>query len=1233
MGTVCLTGSLLGLSLTARAGNDNARINADGTVDFEVHYTYAPTQDDVDEMESIIRSASEIMCDTTDGDIRFGRVVVTSGSGAESLADVRLMPPGAWSRSSSNGFILYDTPTVYLTQSGRNNATFAHEMGHAVLSLPDAYDEQRRYGRYDGIGYAIDPGACSVTLRACVEDADCFSLETCDRPGYLPMGVPTMDDTSNTLMGGVIALSLVSRCAIGNNPCPSGNMDCTAFPMDRCQPSPYYSELLTLANYDVYAGSGSGCPNPNPGRGVKMFGWVGENLPVRMFDPSTIASAQMTAAAFVTFEYIDAYGELTGEDVASDHTIFVFFEHVDIAAREWRVWVEMDGGEFDGGTPDTGQVLGTFDIDFNGMATTNPTTGFLAQSVRVHNGSTYVSPTDPAYVEPTYSVPKLETGAPGTIQRLDLSELVEASGIASSNFTGRSTITANGLPQTGFCGLSKLGTETAADDFCDAVPPTECDGRWNATSGRWEAAELTFRGLQGKPSFNSEWDSIANLPNKFGSNVFSPAERFNAPIFPPSVLPDPISPECAGSGDVVDVDIQVSGSDSIVLLIDTSESMLEELSPAGQAGTRLGWAKSAATQIAQAIQSSNLTGTATTQQLGVVAFGEGVNVIVPPTPVGLPGELTATAIADLIGDIESAGPTPLADGIVEASALALGASNLLTPSVVVFTDGKANVCAGGVRLAFDGCFFPDPTDQAVAVLEEFSNPDPGSNAKAVQYFYVPLGAQLGEGIFGSAIQDTGGDVIVSETGRELPMSFLSANIKTSGQAPVLGVNRWDVAGSAGFPPQLEPSETRFFHVDEGASKLRLSLSSLNPEISTWNPGFELRGPGGIVLRRDDPGISVVDDPLDNLFEFMEVDAPASGDWELELFSADALPQSGYAVAWVDSAEPDCFASSDVPIVDAGAGPISFSAISSWRTPVEGVVYTARVTRPDGSTFTVPMDQTLDSGRYAGEFADYSGQGLYKLDVECNAQVASYVYGENVADQEDRPPATDSPSFTRVASTTFVVHSVQFQPLPEGDDCDGDGYSNEQEGAFCAGGGSTGPCPVDSGASSDTDGDGTIDACDSDSDADDVPDSDEPIGDADGDGLPNRADYDSDGDGIIDVQDDVPYVVSDPGARCRESRRLLGTASVSILINRAEDALDPLLDSVAMERQLLLELAVASHPAALLRAALHFELVASDLISQSLEQGVPVWRRNLLQKLALASLQAARLLKEAACDHC
>jgi len=76
--------------------------------------------------------------------------------------------------------------------------------------------------------------------------------------------------------------------------------------------------------------------------------------------------------------------------------------------------------------------------------------------------------------------------------------------------------------------------------------------------------------------------------------------------------------------------------------------------------------------------------------------------------------------------------------------------------------------------------------------------------------------------------------------------------------------------------------------------------------------------------------------------------------------------------------------------------------------------------------------------------------------------------------------------------------------PDDADSDGDGINDFVE--------------TDGGSMIDTDSDGTIDALDTDSDGDEIPDSQEGVNDVDNDGIPNYRDTDADGDGIPDVEE-------------------------------------------------------------------------------------------------------------------
>ena len=78
--------SLFLLAVVLTAGSLQAgdgRLNADGTLDLQVNFRYPPTTAQIDAMRAQLELANDIICDTTDGQVRFGQVRLTGGGAAE----------------------------------------------------------------------------------------------------------------------------------------------------------------------------------------------------------------------------------------------------------------------------------------------------------------------------------------------------------------------------------------------------------------------------------------------------------------------------------------------------------------------------------------------------------------------------------------------------------------------------------------------------------------------------------------------------------------------------------------------------------------------------------------------------------------------------------------------------------------------------------------------------------------------------------------------------------------------------------------------------------------------------------------------------------------------------------------------------------------------------------------------------------------------------------------------
>jgi hypothetical protein len=124
------------LFLAAVAGSLQAgdgRLNADGTLDLQVNFRYPPTPAQIEAMREQMRRANDIVCDATDGQVRFGQVRLTGGGAGEDAGNIwAYSEPG---RSGVNFF--FDGSGlrrlgshIALYASGVDGPVIAHELGH-----------------------------------------------------------------------------------------------------------------------------------------------------------------------------------------------------------------------------------------------------------------------------------------------------------------------------------------------------------------------------------------------------------------------------------------------------------------------------------------------------------------------------------------------------------------------------------------------------------------------------------------------------------------------------------------------------------------------------------------------------------------------------------------------------------------------------------------------------------------------------------------------------------------------------------------------------------------------------------------------------------------------------------------------------------------------------------------------------------------------------------------------
>ena len=332
---------------------------------------------------------------------------------------------------------------------------------------------------------------------------------------------------------------------------------------------------------------------------------------------------------------------------------------------------------------------------------------------------------------------------------------------------------------------------------------------------------------------------------------------------------------------------------------------------------------------------------------------------------------------------------------------------------------------------------------------------------------------------------------------ELPAIYADLYARLRGETPLF--TRTPLELAPGVPPYLEgPPVDVVIPVETGATRLNILLSNRNDLGDSWAPGFRLLSPNGAqVLSHTHP--AVVSDPF---FRLLRVPAPQAGNWTLQLFATTPVPQKLYYWVHVENPLPDCWASA-TPAFAEVSGPTTIHAASSFQDPLgRGISYSASIRGPAGFSLDVPLqlDESL-----AGAEATLTGltrHGRYDVVVRCESTASARFTPGEQADTESVLAQGRPPSFTREARTSFFLDTPGYAPPVPGGDCDNDGIGDAADGQTV-----------------DTDGDGLLNACDSDSDGDEIPDSDEPPGDMDGDGKPNFLDSDADGDTVFDAIDD------------------------------------------------------------------------------------------------------------------
>ncbi|HEX6087729.1 MAG TPA: VWA domain-containing protein [Thermoanaerobaculia bacterium] len=240
--------SLFLLAVVLTAGSLQAgdgRLNADGTLDLQVNFRYPPTTAQIDVMRAQLELANDIICDTTDGQVRFGQVRLTGGGAAEDAANIwAYSEPGRSAVSFHiDGSSLRTLGWhIALFSSGVDSVVIAHELGHHAFGIGDEYAERQRWTLGDACG--IGP--------------------TFDTP---------RDGRNETLMGDLGA-----------------------------------TEISVAANHDLIRGTNTTCPPAMASTSLAIDAELNDAAPLLAFDSSSFSNARNTSNMFGEAGVFDSLG-------------------------------------------------------------------------------------------------------------------------------------------------------------------------------------------------------------------------------------------------------------------------------------------------------------------------------------------------------------------------------------------------------------------------------------------------------------------------------------------------------------------------------------------------------------------------------------------------------------------------------------------------------------------------------------------------------------------------------------------------------------------------------------------------------------------------------------------------------------------------------------------------------------------------------------------------------------
>ena len=1133
-------------------------------VEIDLYIGFAATQDDLERAEEQFKRASEILCDATEGGVKITRVRVGDSLMMLDQADVIWQPDGVADTSFGSPGTAFGKNLTWIHGGNGTHATaeknggilglvLAHELGHSLLGLYDSYESQRRWGKGFGMGPGLDKtemddittlmsGAgrqeCHDSLGVPIGEKQCFRAEDCD----------------------VMASETCPR-----TPAFSTEL-LTAQDFDTDAGSGSYPGIRPADRFWAVGWLSSDAPDGSILDWSAFVNWSQANTNTDVADePRELVDDVGKLDGFFVVD--------DGASSHEIHLYFVH-ESGGPDLDLWRLYALIDGGELSGGTPGKPTVLEwdvgglTYDwlsLEFDMTGTPDYQSADDPNKILGDNGTRYsadcynlseahaqpfsggVSTGDPVLLH----VPAFSNGA--SAMDLDFEANPNAAGLYNGfmsceipggfpsgvepeingdlrthRFNGNTgaRFDASGDRQTGDCSPGTTCAENgwlalwhdvndrfeganqrrqvsemverfqnAADANNNGIPDGE-------EEEGWALRDLIMNTGTGTPFDGADWDLLDfRFQARFGISLPDKPTGTNRPD--PDVSAYSFCSDAYSGLDFNTDELQVA--DTVVYLLDSSVSMLQNENSGKQNLRRIEWAQAGASNAAQLALGSG-------QRIGLWTF-DGPRL--KRFPTGQPGdagqELTQQAdvdeLEDVVQNIVNLGDqtrvgnalTTLGDYIDNDDATGNGEAGL--SHVVIFSDGEQNPRPGHP-------WYVEPIISCLDGVDHLGD-------LGIKLTAVPIGGITNPGCLDLSAERTGGEMLPSAP-RSLPHTMLEIYAKSMAQS--LYDHPWD--SSVAWNLQGQPTQESFpIEVEADAQGLNVLLTNMMGDLDSWTVDFDLYGPNSEHITKATQGAWTLEDELHT--GLIQVNAPSEGVWSLVLSAVDpqGIPeteaQSQMVSVYLDHSGPGCDATVSRPVVTDDTEGVTIHAIASLDrfTVADGVNYTAVVERPDGSEVTVPMVPDADGQGHHGLFSEYRGSGYYKVAVTCDVGTGAYLHGGERFEAEDDVPGTQPtvPPFQRAASTAFYGDTGEWYFDDYASDCDGDGFSNGDEGV-----GQLGNVPLAS--LDDTDGDGIPDACDEDSDADGYPDSMEADDDTDSDGIDDRLDVDADDDGDIDGAD-------------------------------------------------------------------------------------------------------------------